>query len=73
MNENIQIALKQTTVDNLHVFSDILKKDINTMLEEALDEYFVEVQKKLLEKNINDENALTNLNYNEFWDDLDVD
>ena len=73
MNNNIQIELKQATVDNLHVFSDILKKDINTMLEEALDEYFVSVQKKLLEKNINDENALTNLDYNEFWDDIDID
>ncbi|SFZ97310.1 hypothetical protein MNB_SV-5-1135 [hydrothermal vent metagenome] len=72
MDESIKIELKQSTVDNLHVFSDILKKDINSMLEEALDEYFVSVQKKLLEKNINDENALTNLDYNEFWDDLDI-
>jgi hypothetical protein len=73
MNDNIKIEFTQATIDNLHIFSDILKKDINTILEEALDEYFVEVQKKLLEKNINDENAMTNLNYDEFWDDIDID
>ena len=28
--------------------------------------------KKLLEKNLADENAMTNLSYDEFWDDVDV-
>ena len=73
MDKNIQFELKQETVDNLHVFADILKKDINIMLEEALDQYFVSEQKRLMEKNINDENAMTNLDYNEFWDDVDLD
>ncbi len=72
MNENIKIELKQSTVENLQLFSEITGKDINTMLEEALEEYFAAIQKKMLEKNIEDENMLTNLGYDEFWDGVDV-
>ena len=72
MEHNIKIELKQTTVENLHAFSEILKKDINTMLEEALEQYFESEQQKLLEKNQDDENAMTNLDYDEFWDGLDL-
>ena len=70
--EHIEIEFKQTTVDNLHLFSEMLNKDINTMLEEALEQYFDSEQKKLLEKNISDENAMTNLDFDEFWDDVDI-
>jgi len=69
---NIKIEFKQTTVENLQTFSEILKKDINTMLEEALEQYFESEQQKLMEKNQNDESAMTNLDFNEFWDDLDI-
>jgi tRNA A37 N6-isopentenylltransferase MiaA len=70
---NIKIEFKQTTVENLHTFSEILKKDINTMLEEALEQYFENEQQKLMEKNQHDESAMTNLDFNEFWDDMDLD
>jgi len=69
---NIKIEFKQTTIENLQAFSEILKKDINTMLEEALEQYFENEQQKLMEKNQNDESAMTNLDFNEFWDDLDI-
>ena len=72
MKENIKIELKHDTVENLQLFSEITGKDINAMLEEALEEYFAAIQKKMLEKNIEDENMLTNLDYNEFWDGVDV-
>ncbi len=70
--EHIEIEFKQTTVDNLHLFSEMLNKDINTMLEEALEQYFDSEQKKLMEKNISDDNAMTNLDFDEFWDDVDI-
>ena len=72
MEEHIKLELKHTTVENLKSFSEILKKDINTMLEEALEEYFESQQQKLMEKNLFDENAMTNLDFDEFWDDLDI-
>jgi len=71
--ENIKIEFKQSTVENLQLFSKMLNKDINLMLEEALEQYFDSEQKRLLEKNINDENAMTNLDYNEFWDGVELD
>ncbi|PHS38707.1 MAG: hypothetical protein COB07_07730 [Sulfurovum sp.] len=73
MEQNIKIEFKQSTVENLQLFSKMLKKDINLMLEEALEQYFDSEQKKLMEKNINDENAMTNLDFDEFWDDVDLD
>ena len=70
--EHIQIEFKQSTVDNLHLFSEMLNKDINTMLEEALEQYFDNEQKKMIEKNISDDSAMTNLDFDEFWDDVDI-
>ena len=69
----LRIEFKQTTVENLQAFSEILKKDINTMLEEALEQYFQSEQQKLIEKNQDDENAMTNLDYDEFWDGVELD
>ena len=66
------IELKQETVENLELYGELLNKDINTMLEEALKLYFETQEKKLLEKNFEDENILTNLDYDEFWDGVDL-
>ena len=43
------------------------------MMNEALEDYFQAAQKQLLEKNLADQNALTNLDFDEFWDDVEVD
>ena len=68
----MQITINDYNLQNLETFSQILKKDESTLINEALELYFQEQQKKLLEKNIEDENALTNLNYDEFWDGVDI-
>ena len=59
-------------MQNLQTFGELLKKDPSTIINEALEEYFENEQKKLLEKNLADENALTNLDFDEFWDDVDI-
>ena len=68
----MEFKLNQETIENINTFSQILKKDVNTILNEALEQYFDNEQQKLLEKNLNDENALTNLDFNEFWDDIEI-
>ncbi len=73
MSEKLDFRLKSDTIENLKAFSKLLKKDVSWVVEEALDEYFVKVQKELLEKNMADENAMTNLDYDEFWDGVDFD
>ena len=70
--EQLNFTLTSDNLENLKNFGDILKKDMSTIINEALEEYFVEAQKKLLEKNQEDENAMTNLDYDEFWDGVEV-
>ena len=66
------ITIKPSNLENLENFSLILKKDKTTMINEALEEYFINEQKKLLEKSFVDENAMTNLNFDEFWEDVEI-
>jgi len=70
---NIKFELKANVVEELEAFSQILKKSHSEILNEALENYFKEQQEILSKKNQEDESALTNLDYNEFWDDLDFD
>jgi predicted transcriptional regulator len=70
--EDFTITLKPDTVDNLQAFSELLNKDVNTILEEALQRYFEEAQQKLIEKGIEEDASMTNLDYDEFWDGLDI-
>jgi len=72
MENTINLKLKQDTVDNLLAFSELLHKDINNILEEALELYFENEQKKLIEKGIEEDATMTNLDYDEFWDGLDI-
>jgi shikimate kinase len=60
-------------MQNLQAFSELKKKDISELINEALEEYFINEEKKLLEKNLADENAMTNLDFDEFWDDVEID
>ena len=64
--------LTADNLENLETFSQILKKDYSTMMNEALESYFENEQKKLLEKNLDNENTMTNLDFNEFWDDVEI-
>ncbi len=67
------LIINQINGENLENFSEILKKDKSTIINEALELFFEQEQKKLLEKNLADENALTNLDFDEFWNDVDLD
>jgi len=70
--EKRNFILNSDNLENLENFSEILKKDYSTMLNEALEDYFQVAQKKLLEKSLADENSLTNLDFDEFWDDVEI-
>jgi hypothetical protein len=72
MNNNIEINFPQSTIDDLVAFSKILNKDINTMLQEAIEDYLATQQQKLMEQSLYDDNAMTNLDYDEFWDGIDI-
>lgn len=65
---DIKLELKLDKLESLELYAKLLSKDINTMLDEALEQYFITEQEKLIAK---EQNA-TNLSYDEFWDGVDV-
>jgi len=69
----MEIQINNYNMQNLEAFSTMQHKDISTLINEALELYFEMEQKKLLEKNLADENAMTNLDFDEFWDDVELD
>jgi len=73
MENRLDIHLTEETIDDLRAFSVLLKKDISLILEEALSLYFEEVQKALIEKGIEEDASMTHLDYDEFWDGLELD
>ena len=72
MKDTINIQFKQSTIDDLIGFSELLNKDVNVIIEEALELYYENEQKKLMEKGIDEDASMTNLDYDEFWDGLDI-
>jgi predicted transcriptional regulator len=69
----MEIKIDDYNMQNLEAFSEMKKKDISFLINEALEQYFENEQRKLLEKNLADENAMTNLDFDEFWDDVELD
>ena len=67
MEDSLKIELKMDKLESLKLYAELLGKDVNTMLDEALERYFIEEQEKLIAK---EQNA-TNLSYDEFWDGVD--
>ena len=59
-------------IQEIDLYAKILNKNHNQIIKEALEEYFYNQQQKLLTKDIADENAMTNLNFDEFWDDVEI-
>jgi len=72
MQEHLSFTLDAKMIESLQEYSEILKRPPEIILKEALEEYFVKIEKELLEKAMADENAITNLSYDEFWDGVDI-
>jgi len=69
----MNFTLKTDTIENLKLYSQMLNKSVDEIIEEALEEYFASAEEKLLKDTIEKENAQTNLSFNEFWDGVDID
>lgn len=71
-NRELQIELSYENVENLESFSALLNKDINTLLNEALSLYFESEQEKIIQKAQDEDQNLTSLDFDEFWDGVDI-
>ena len=70
--DDINFKLDAKTIEALKEYSQLLKRPVDTILKEALEDYFAKVEKELLQKAMADENALTSLSYDEFWGGVDI-
>lgn len=74
MENDFNFELSHKTVEDLQLYSSILNKNASTILEEALQLYFEKEQEKLEASNtLGSEHNNTNLDYDEFWDNVDID
>lgn len=72
MNEKLEFKLDSKTMENLEVYSKLLDKDINTILNEALSLYFQKEEEKLIAQNLEGDSGMTNLDFDEFWEDVEI-
>ena len=72
MQDDMIITFKESTVEDLQTYSRLLGKDVNTMIEEALTMYFEYAQEMLLKKGMGDDNMMTSLDFDEFWDGVEI-
>lgn len=71
-SEPLNFTLDAKMIEALKEYSELLKRPTDIIIKEALEDYFAKVEKELLEKAMADENAITNLSYDEFWDGVDI-
>ena len=67
MKNDINLVLDAQTIEKLVAFGELLKKDTQTMINEALEQYFEAKEEELAQQD-----PMTNLSFDEFWDDVDV-
>lgn len=68
----MQFKLPTSTIEQIELYSQLLKKDSNQILQKALESYFAQIEKELLENNLENENKLTSFSNEEFWDGVDI-
>ncbi len=72
MSGEILFVLDAATAEKLSLFGGLLEKDASTMLREALQDYFIKEEKRLLEKKLAEKDPMTDLGFDEFWDGVDL-
>ena len=68
----MNFTLPSTTIEQIELYSNILKKDPSTIIQEALEAYFVELEKSFVQDSMESENKLTTFSNDEFWEGVDI-
>ncbi len=72
MANELKFELSEEMIEQVVSYSDFLHKEPSVMMDEALTQYFINEEKKLLEKRLGEKNHETNLGFDEFWEDVDL-
>jgi len=67
----VKISISEENYLKLEAFEELLEMDKSSMINEALKRYFNEEQKRLVDEEIEKQQAQTNLDYDEFWDGVE--
>lgn len=67
----MKLSINEDNYLKLEAFEELLNKEKSQIINEALERYFKEEEKKIVEEDIKKEQAQTNLDYDEFWDGVD--
>ncbi len=68
----MQFTLPQSTIEQIELYSDILKRNPSQIIQEALEKYFAEIEQAMLEQDMESEKRLTTFTNDEFWEGLDI-
>jgi len=72
MSQAFKFELSPEMMEKLEAYGALLEKDSSTMLTEALNQYFADEEKRLLEKRMNEKDPDTDIGFDEFWSDVDI-
>ncbi|MDH5464513.1 MAG: hypothetical protein OEW60_02730 [Thiovulaceae bacterium] len=67
------MKLDTKLIEKIEAVAELLKKEPEKVLDEALDVYLKQERDKQLEVDLAEHQKESNLSYEEFWDDLDFD
>jgi hypothetical protein len=67
------INISASDFEEIEYYATLYKKDYDTIVHEALKFYFEAQEKARVEKELDDARKETNLDYDEFWDGVDLD
>jgi len=72
MSQDFKFELSAEMMEKLEAYGALLEKDSSTMLNEALNQYFADEEKRLLEQRMNEKDPDTDIGFDEFWADVDI-
>ena len=67
-----RLSLDEQMLEKLEAYAQILEKKPETIVKEALENYFQQADKMILEKSMQEKDPDTDIGFDEFWDDFDI-
>lgn len=69
---NKRLIIDEKIAEKLDAYAQILEKTADTVVREALESYFIQADKMILEKSMQEKDPDTDIGFDEFWDDVDI-
>jgi len=67
-----KLSIDDKMAEKLEAYGEILEKKTETIVKEALESYFAQADKMILEKSMEEKDPDTDIGFDEFWDDVDI-